>query len=122
MDESIVRHLDVKEEPTRTLKLSEAIRVGASRSRPTHDIKAVAWVEWRDGRCFSCVIGAAWLGATGHDERSYRDSFSQYSNRAAGVSEMLGVSHDVLMTAQRRYEFEGWSRESIADWLESQGL
>lgn len=117
--------IDTKERPTGEvqqkvgrLKLSEAIRIGARQTLATKDINAKAWLTRRDGRCFSCVIGAAWVGLHGLN-------WDKYANEPSIVREVLtqtGASMDIYEQAQYRYEHQDQSRESIADWLESKGL
>lgn len=101
-----------------TLKLSEAIRIGIGMSRPTKDIGIEAWVTNKNGECFACVIGAAYLGIGGGSE-----DFGHISTLSTRwLSEKFGVSRDDAQDVHLGYEWRGQTREEIAGWLESKGL
>lgn len=87
-----------------TLKLSEAIRAGAKRGPQCRGV-------YYDGAA-TCAIGAA-MYATGHEPRgmSVHDMNAFFT---AYVPE--GLQQEIFMRND-----SGESRESIADWLESQG-
>jgi hypothetical protein len=87
-----------------TLKLSEAIRIGA-KLRPQ-----CRGNYFEDGK--SCVLGAAWEGAGFDDEAPYDYMYQ--------VLWKFGINRLASLIASKNDA--GESRESIADWLESQGL
>lgn len=103
MDESVVKHL---EQPTKTLKLSEAIRIGA-RMRPQ-----CAGDFFLNGG--SCALGAA-LEAFGIDPKDAKGF--HYGN----ACDILGITEGLAEHIAIRNDLRHWSRESIADWLESIG-
>ncbi len=100
------------------LKLSEAIRRGAEQTAATKDIGIKAWVTWRRGGCFSCVIGAAWIGFNGLDQQKYYHEGSIIKS----VMRLAGISYEEYSGLQHAYEHGGLSREEIADMLAAQGL
>lgn len=99
---------------------SAAIRAGCLLSRPTSDVGAISWVTFSHGGCHACVLGAAFLGYTGtNDKNKYFSVTEMFLERLQSVSG--GLPNGVLMDAQRLYEHGGKTREQVADWLESQG-
>jgi len=88
-----------------TLKLSEAMRIGA------RDTKQCSGVWW-DGQGSFCALGAAYKGMGGDLSNAYGPST---------LRERFGLSHSMFADIAHRND-SGESRESIADWLESQGL
>jgi hypothetical protein len=100
------------------LKLSEAIRKGCEMSSPTSDLGVKAWVTWRGDRCFSCLIGAAWLGFEGAEKGKYCDAGPMY----AEIAKRSSVDILILVEAAHRYERLAQPREQVADWLAAQGL
>lgn len=106
MDESIVKHLEQPQQGT--LKLSEAIRIGA-RLRP----QQTNGRYMNDGK--SCALGAAYEAVTGrYDENTGLIPWfqSQYSRL-----DMLRIGAAIMLRNDR-----GESRESIADWLQGIGF
>lgn len=105
MDESLVKHL---EQPAKTLKLSEAMRIGA-RMRP---------------QCFdeffsdegSCALGAAWEGA---GLLALRGEPGQAITAVMDAFGFPRCSSLGLRIAERNDA--GETREEIADWLEERG-
>lgn len=99
-----------------TLKLSEAMRVGA-RLRPQ------AFVNYFTGGG-SCAIGAAYEAATGRSDYESDDApdadevFPQLAKIFPG-SEYEGDSLEDAIWEKN--DIDQWSREKIADWLESHG-
>ena len=97
--------------PTK-LKLSEAIRIGAK-------IRPQCSGEWyREGK--SCAMGAA------AEADGWKDYAVQYRNKNIVYPWMrfkkrFGIDDAMQEHIWRRND-SGESRESIADWLESQGL
>ncbi|SRR5260221_2358714 len=85
------------------LKLSEAIRIGAK-------LRPQCFASYFDG-VRTCAIGAAWEGS-GHPARA---------GVGWEVTEYFGVDRSLTKEAERRNDLHE-SRESIADWLQSQGL
>lgn len=103
MDESVIKHL---EQPgVGTLKLSEAIRIGASkRGQCTGRF-------FKDGR--SCALGAA---LEGRGIAYAEEDWMVYET----VSPLLGITYTLAQEISLKND-TGWSRERIADWLESRG-
>lgn len=110
MDESVVREFE--QQQVGKLKLSAAIRIGA-KLRPQCT-----------GRMFkngaSCALGAAYEAMTG---RGYYD-LPETDARAAAALAYMYEKADVPFGLSEVFfkNDEGWTREEIADWLESQGL
>jgi hypothetical protein len=114
----------VSEDTTTTaapaMKLSEAIRAGAVKCPQT------TGTYYRDGA--TCALGAAYEGAFG--QMPATGYLSVYERLVAlfpalrtpydgdGDSE----SWDLRDAIMHRNDSLGWTREQIADWLESQGL
>ena len=91
------------------MKLSQAIRVGAMyRGQCTG-----TW--FKDGR--SCALGAAWEGLHGYGARQ-PEKPSDYGN---SLMIALGAPPNLLGAITNLNDRSGWTREGIADWLESQG-
>jgi hypothetical protein len=106
MDESIVKHL---ERPlVGTLKLSEAIRIGA---RMAPQVRGM-YVDHSSGGV--CAIGAAGLAAGFFTVQSWTPCAQEAFFRSYPKGRHLHVE---ITTRNDR----GDSRESIADWLESIG-
>lgn len=104
MDESVVKHL---EQTVGTLKLSEAIRIGA-RMRPRG-------TGFLFAKGLSCALGAAWEGL-GNEPLNVTDPGYE------GIYQELYRRHGKDMCRQvLRMNDQGWTREAIADWLESRG-
>lgn len=95
---------EVQEQKRGTLTLSEAIRIGA-KIRP----------QGRGGcnaaRGTSCALSAAHEAITGQP-----NTFVEYWSTV----KPLAPEH-VLEAVYRKNDFDGWTRERIADWLEARG-
>lgn len=100
MDESVVKHLEVK---VGTLKLSEAIRLGAMRR------KQCRGDYFANGG--SCALGAAWEGAGFNPALATMDRVRDAFNLTFSQHESISNRND-----------SGWTREAIADFLETQGV
>jgi len=100
--------MEVTEAPVRTLKLSEAMRIGA-RLRPKCRLKM-----FHEGA--SCALGAAWEGM-GFDPNEDPGTHSSFRD----IGERLGISEGLARTITGKNDSECMTREQIADWLEAQG-
>jgi hypothetical protein len=105
-----------------TLRLSEAIRLGAMMKPPARGVMG--------GAGGTCAIGAA-ADAIGHlHDREFRNAWDAFSQ----VWPILGVQTfgpSDTWTGRRKVKFhvrsiilslnddDGWTREQIADWVES---
>jgi len=94
------------------LKMSAAMRIGAV-------MRPQCTGEWFfDGR--SCALGAAFEGAGRMNEvLSYKRETEAWPY--SQVAEVFGVHYLITDQVYKRND-RGETRESIADWLESQGL
>lgn len=95
-------------------KLSQAIRVGAMlRHQCTGDI-------FKGGG--SCALGAAYEAIFGHPGRDVTlpDDQASHLERLWGVIPSPKGLSPVMDIGMNRND-SGWTRERIADWLESQG-
>lgn len=112
MDESVIKHLEQPQQ-VGTLKLSEAIRIGAALRPQSH----FCMFDKEGG---SCVQGAA-AEALGFP---FTLDYREMEKIRPLLMAAFGVSGDVLSDMQMRNDVMGgmmWSRERIADWLESKG-
>lgn len=105
MDESVVKHLE-----QRTLKMSEAIRIGA------------AMVEENHGSYCGCALGTAYRGLTGRDLSTYMRDAS-IGAHAQHVAALFGIPLGIAVEAERKHLYSqgAMPRLQIADWLESEG-
>lgn len=94
---------ETKEAPAKTLKLSEAIRIGAKL------LPQGAGCFYLGGK--TCAIGAAFHAVHG---------YPSCSQDVVDYAMHLPLGTGLLMQIYCRND-AGFSRESIADWLESQG-
>jgi hypothetical protein len=105
---------EVSEAPAKTLKMSEAIRIGA-RYRPQ------AFGSLTDG-FGTCALGAAIEGIFGpwsvmtSGGRTCQHLDAIYGERYRAVKNVGGFGIVNLNDELK------WSREQIADWLEAEGL
>lgn len=98
MDKSVVKYLEA---PVGTIKLSEAMRIGAK-------IRPQAFLNYFiDGK--SCALSAAYEGVTGHPWSPARWAVER------------GVPEDIVREILGMNDISRMSRERIADWLEAQG-
>lgn len=99
---------EVTEAPAKITKMSQAIREGCK-----HHPKAIG--SSFDG-VGTCAIGAAYVGVFGRTETNYATCWLKLDK--AGVwpdgDFLPGLIHG-------KNDWQGWSRERIADWLEAQG-
>lgn len=116
MDESVIKHL--KQPQVGTLKLSAALRIGAS-------LRGQCFMEWYspDGR--SCALGAIAEASYGHrkvDGNALMETYPALNRTVDMPVDDKGFSErDSLLGVIHRLNDFGWPREQIADWLESQG-
>lgn len=103
MDESVIKHLEQQQQIT---KLSQAIRLGCKMA--PRQCKG-SYVDRSGG---ACAIGAAMIGM-GLDPVAVR---SWYELRVA-----FGIKDKLHGEITHRNDFDGWSREGIANWLEKKG-
>jgi hypothetical protein len=89
------------------MRLSEAIRIGA-RIRPQ-----CSQVYGDEYAGTSCAIGAAWEAVTGQNP---------WEVEPLKLDEILGRTRAGIRSEIFSRNDSGESRESIADWLEAQGL
>lgn len=101
---------EVQQAPAKVLKLSEAMRIGAG-IRP--QTKCDLFNEHG-----SCALGAAYEGATG--SRCYPWQYSLVTNAFPSLGDPSGKLNRLGREIFRRND-DGDTRETIADWLESQG-
>lgn len=106
--------------PKRSMTLSDAILFGCQITGATKDLgdHVEAWKKYEGERCFTCVIGAAWVG-------SGRDINHLYSAKETigsdWMSKAFNVPPSICTDTHIRYEYRKESRESIAAWLKGQG-
>lgn len=110
MDESVIQYFEAK---VGVLKLSEAIRIGA-RIRPQGKVHA-----FMDGK--SCAWGAAWEGLGNPYDETVGYGHILWAGPAAW-GEANSVMTAKLGVGVALHNDSDWTREQIADWLESQGL
>lgn len=118
------------------MKLSEAIRLGAMALPECHgpviewDLSDHVWSP-----CGACLLGSAWFALRGHEmtfATYYRGDALDNVTKAEEVltAQWPWVTRDVpdpnggaeapvLRRAMILYEYSGWSRERVADWIES---
>lgn len=114
---------EVTEAPAKTLKLSEAIRIGAS-------LRGQCFQQWYEqGR--SCALGAAAEAIFGECKldgdglvRYFPELETVFLPSPVGINRSLAdgeesdklIDHIVLLNDEME-----WKREAIADWLEAVG-
>lgn len=103
--------VEVTEAPAKTLKLSEAIRIGAT-YRP--QVRGV-WFSHANGG--SCALGAAWEGAFG---KVTRETWAHANGTELALR--FGIPSSIISEIAKRNDQGLMSREQIANWLEAQGL
>lgn len=96
---------EVTEAPAKTMKFSEAVRIGAKLRPQAFDWSSVE----------SCVLMAAYEGHYGHMPKNWT-----VVNRF--LDEVYKIPDDISGEAMQRNDNDRWTRERIADWLESQGF
>ena len=95
---------------TPPLKFSTAIRLGALMSEQHRG-------SFFGGRGGSCAIGAAVLATIGKDRFS-----SMGAHEMRQWLKSYGITDRIKDRIVHRNDAENWSREGIANWLESKGL
>lgn len=101
--------VEITEAPAKVLKLSEAMRIGAKIRPQTKHF-------WhKDGK--SCALGAAYEAMAGRPSSSGTD-FRDHKK----MNEWFPCMPSMQTKIHERNDDLGWTREQIADWLESQGL
>lgn len=103
MDESVVKHL---EQQQGTLRLSEAIRIGAT----AYPVCRGVWYDGKGGAC--AATSAAWV--TGMSERH---PYSMHIEKHFAKMGWPDLINEISYMNAR-----GASGESIAVWLAAQGL
>lgn len=88
----------------KNIPLSELIRIGAKVSGQCRHV-------FTDGRSKTCALGAAYLG-----------KFGELPGPTPSVCRDLGISRSLVADIIERNDVYCMSRETIADWLEGQGL
>lgn len=94
------------------MKLSQAIRRGC---RQTHQIKA----QFTDGEGGACAFGAAMIGVNSDSPHSVRfeQEWPILDNPVRHpITLEKTVVYDVIVSLNDKYD---WTREAIADWVES---
>lgn len=114
MDQSEIKHLTGSVDLARPSKLSQAVRIGCWQSGSTKEINVESWRKMKDGRCFTCLLGAAYLG----DGHGPEEMFILLESWAA---KRFGIPSRIISAAHMRYEQDGQTREQVADWLEARG-
>lgn len=111
-----------------SLKLSEAIRLGAAKSLPTTGLYSKVN---EDGQICTCALGAAYLGAFGEPPEPMGIGMWTALKEATGLDiDNHIVDHPAYNVSDWNLssaiislnDSNGWSREKIADWLERIGL
>lgn len=103
MDESVVKIFE--EQKLGTLKLSDAIRIGAKLRPQCFGVYAT--------RYGTCAIGAA-LEATGRAP-------DQHCIAIEDVAGFFGITQNLIVQVVGKNDVDHMTREEIADWLESIG-
>lgn len=106
------------------MKLSQAVREGCKQSLPT----TVNLLE-RDsaGGLLACALGAAHLGIGGTPDMSDRDVYEELSEiwpellTDCVTDEFIQSEVNLEVRLWHRSDTLLWTREAIADWLESEG-
>lgn len=113
-----VEHKEVgetKEAPAKTLKLSEAIRIGCA-LRPVQ-----AFGDLTDG-VGTCALGAALEGIYGYGSVASVYVYDSGKRNCRDLDSYLGGDKWRELPIAIHNDYDRWPREKIADWLESQGL
>lgn len=100
--------MEVTEAPVKYPKLSAAIRVGA-KLRPQG-----FGIAFGDGK--SCALGAAYEAHFG--EQYTGGKFFPFTL----MGQTFGIDGSIIDAIWNKNDKHRWTREHIADWLESQGL
>lgn len=119
------------------MKLSKAIRKGIELSPEQHigsffPLKSTSkWTDktWHYDTSKSCVLGAAFLGSKtllkNYKTPVYMEAFPDLFIDGTPItitSMMNGYPTDVFSAAVEMNDYCGWTREEIAEYLETYGL
>lgn len=109
------------------MRLSEAVRLGAMQVAPTIDRHKVFERDGEDAICGACVLGTAavaigivrngWYGQAIDGTGLFIDQFPIGAVRVP--SPHHGISNTLAYVASSLYESYGWTREQVADWVET---
>lgn len=103
---------EVTEAPTRTLKLSEAIRIGAKALSEHY-----TWYLRVDERRCGCAVGTAAYGL------GMRDNVHHFGKMAEYIGMRIpGITFEFLKRVEEEHVSRRMDRLQIADWLEAHGL
>ena len=111
-----------------TMRLSEAIRLGAMALPP---VKGPIFARDKDWACGACAIGAPLFALYGHDALRLLDAREDCCVSATRrllaarcpVAELTvtnpatGSNDNIITVMVTLFEIHGWTRESIADWV-----
>ncbi len=98
------------------LKLSQAIRIGA---RMGKQIRCKPYIVGTN----SCALGSAML-ALGMNDATYKGHYGTTGLEKLhpqAFEALNAFSRKVGFPIQHANDYQGWTREQVADWLESQG-
>ena|SRR5687768_3613349 len=103
----------------KNIPLSELIRIGSKVSGQCH-----RWIRDRNGN--TCALGAALTAKYGALPRQGYDTAVamtdlQISDKVV-THPIIGEKCNLGITVTMLNDYEGWTREQIADWLEGEGL
>jgi hypothetical protein len=102
------------------MKLSEAIRIGATKRPQAVDDFAVEYPN-QPGQICTCALGAAYEGITGQvPPLSY--TAKQEAEIRMTIIAATGVTLNTYCQVMEFNDYEHYTREAIAAWLEGQGL
>ena len=110
---------------TKQIKLSEAIRIGAAK-RPQG--KGNYFPLSKEHVVCSCVLGAALEGAMGRLRvqsliaKELYEIFPILSETTSLQTQTIDVSGTLFEVCATLNDTFNWTREQIADWLESEGF
>lgn len=107
MDESVVRVFE--EQKVGTLRLSDAIRIGAKLHPQGHS------ALYENGK--TCALGAAFVATFGRVPAPIGAAEPDYMRLYATYPALRKLKRDIW----NRNDGYGWTREQIADWVEAQG-
>lgn len=109
---------EVTEAPAKTLKLSEAMRIGCLSTKPGRG----AYYDFGDRAC-AWGAAAVGLGAAGYDEVNSLAS-ALHCGRTLPQFKLAGIEFKRAtgLTIMDANDHQLWTREAIVGWLESHGL
>lgn len=121
MSTALIERVEVEALPVPAMKLSEAMRKGAAiRPQGFFSFFPPVWNE-RKGEYSeqSCAMGAAYEAATGENDLDLLDSYMQLEIMRSLFGD---IPEDIQYEIMQKNDTMRWSREKIADWLESKGF